>query len=228
MESKLEDIKKILLEKSSTKQLAYRNTREVFVQLKEQLKNLTTELSGEIYQVDPNVEIKYYDKSDLEVHLKFSGDTLVFMMHTNVFDFEPNHFIPKSKYVHEDPMREYCGMIQMYNFLADSIKYNREGDQGYLVGRIFINKDKHFFIEGKRPLSFIYNDFENCIITDASLKNVIIEAMYYCINFDLLAPPIDVANYITVEQKNQMNFSGGVPIAKRLGFRKENEKENGE
>ncbi|MDP1727128.1 MAG: hypothetical protein Q8M15_10130 [Bacteroidota bacterium] len=227
MESKLESIKKILLEKSSTKQLVFRNTKQVFEQLKEIMKSLTNELTNEIYKVDPSVEIKFYDKGELELHLKFSGDTLVFMMHTNVFDFDPNHYIQKTSYVKEDPMREFCGMIQIYNFLADSIKYNREGDMGFLVGRIFVNKEKHFFIEGKRPLAFLYNDFACCTINEVTLRNVIIEAMYYCLNFDLLAPPLDAINYITVEQKNLMSFSGGVPTGKHLGFRMETENEAG-
>ncbi len=228
MDSKLESIKKILLEKASTKQLVYRNTKEVFGQLKEIMKALTYELTSEIYQVDPNVTIKYYDKGELEVHLKFSADTLVFMMHTNVFDFESDHYIQKTKYIMADPLREFCGMIQIYNFLADSIKYNREEDLGYLVGRIFVNKEKHFFIEGKRPLAFLYNELATCIISDETLRNVVIEAMYYCLNFDLLAPPLDAVNYISVEQKNLMSFGGGMPTSKHLGFRMESERDTGE
>ena len=52
-------------------------------------------------------------------------------------------------------------MINIYNFLADSFKYNRLNDVGYLVGRVFLNKDLHYFVEGKRQLGFLYNDFVN-------------------------------------------------------------------
>ena len=44
--------------------------------------------------------------------------------------------------------RTYCGVINMYNFLSDSFKYNRENDLGYLIGRMFINKE-NTFVEGK-------------------------------------------------------------------------------
>ena len=32
---------------------------------------------------------------------------------------------------------------------------------GYCIGRIFINKENHYFVEGKRQLGFLYNDFMN-------------------------------------------------------------------
>ena len=221
METKLETIKKLLLEKSSAKQLAFRNTKQAFSTLKDLMKSITLHLSSEVYEVDNSIEIKYYDKGDLEAHLKFSGDTLVLMMHTNVFDFEPNHFMHQNDYIKQDPLREFCGMIQIYNFLADSLKYNREGDLGYLVGRIFINKDKHFFLEGKRPLSFLYTDIACCELNEDTLKNVLLESMQYCLNFDLMAPPLELVNYISVEQKNLMSFSGGIPTSKSVGFRME-------
>jgi hypothetical protein len=42
--------------------------------------------------------------------------------------------------------------------------------------------------------------------------------MLFCLNFDLLAPPVDAINYISVEQKNLMSYSSGMPTVKRLGF----------
>jgi hypothetical protein len=227
MENNFIEIKKTLLQKSSVKQLVFRQTKQVFAELKEVVKKICFELSSEIYAEDPNVEVKFYDKSEFEFHLKFSGDTLVFMMHTNVFDFESNHFIHQSAFVKEDSLREYCGMIQMYNFLADSLKYNREGDMGYLVGRLFVNKDRHFFIEGRRPISFLFNDFSKNQISNESLAQVVAEAMKFCLNFDLMAPPLEAINLLTIEQKNYMSFSSGIPTAKRLGFRMEKD-DNGE
>jgi len=42
--------------------------------------------------------------------------------------------------------------------------------------------------------------------------------MSFCLNFDLVVPPIEVVSNISVEQKNQMSFSSGMPTSKRLGF----------
>ncbi|MCG9880342.1 MAG: hypothetical protein MH472_07060, partial [Bacteroidia bacterium] len=188
-------------------------------ELKEVLKHVAEQLNSQVQPIDNSVEVKYYEKSEFEVHLKFSGDTLIFMMHTNIFDFDQQHYIHNSPYVKEDPMREFCGMIQIYNFLADSIKYNREGDVGYLVGRLFINKDLHFFIEGKRPLAYLFGDFGANKIEKGALEQIIVGAINYCLNFDLIAPPIENMSFITLEQKNLMSYSSGMPTGKLLGFR---------
>ena len=66
-------------------------------------------------------------------------------MHTNTFSFDKSHQIWNSSYVKEDEYKAYCGVINVYNFLSDSFKYNRANDLGYMIGRLFINKEKHFF-----------------------------------------------------------------------------------
>jgi hypothetical protein len=219
MENKFEKVTQLLLQKSATKQLVYRNTKASFIDLKEVVRGIAEKVSQTIQPIDSSVEIKYFEKSEFEVHLKFSGDTLVFMMHTNIFDFDQHHYIHNNPYVQEDPMREFCGMIQIYNFLADSIKYNREGDVGYLVGRLFINKENHFFIEGKRSLSFQFGDFGLNQISKEFYEKIVLESIHYCLNFDLIAPPIENISFITLEQKNIMSHSSGMPTGKRLGFR---------
>ena len=55
-----------------------------------------------------------------------------------------------TKYVQKDELNSYSGIINIYNFLTDSFKYDRIDDLGYLVGRLFINRHSHYFVEGKR------------------------------------------------------------------------------
>src|SRR5574340_1141800 len=57
--------------------------------------------------------------------------------HTNVFEFDTRHLVWKTSYVKEKATRSFCRMINVYNFLPDSFKYNRANDLGYLVARIF-------------------------------------------------------------------------------------------
>ncbi len=218
MESKQEEIFRLLSTKACTKQFVYRNMLNVFQKFKQQLQHLEENLSARMASIDNHVELKFYDKGPFEAQLKFSGDTMVFMMHTNVFDFPDDHHIMRLPYIDEDKMREYCGLIQVYNFLSDSIKYNRNGDIGILIGRIFINKDNHFFIEGKRPLSFLFNDITRHEMNDENVRRIIEESMLFCLNFDLVAPPVDAVSYITVEQKNIELYSSGLPTSKALGF----------
>lgn len=225
MESKTALINELLCRKSANKQLVYQITLEVMHAFKEVMQELQAEIAPCLSKQAPTVQIKYYDKGDFEAHLRFSGDTVVVMMHTNIFDFDENHYITNTAYVKEDNLREYCGMIQIYNFLYDSLKYNREHDAGYLVGRVFVNKDKHFFVEGKRPLSFMYSDFEKNIISKEYIRSILEEVILFCLNFDLQVPPLDAINFITLEQKNVMSYSSGMPTQKRLGFRMSSETE---
>lgn len=226
MESKLSQIKDLLCQKSAVKQDVFRITQHVFGDVKTVLKEIEKDLSPKLEHDAPAVEVKYSEKGDFEVHLKFSGDTLVIMMHTNVFDFDDEHFINKTAYVKADPMREFCGMIQVYNFLSDSIHYNRDQDIGYLIARIFINKERHFIVEGKRPLSFLFADLERNVISPEVLRSIIEEAMLFCLDFDLTAPPIDAISFISVEQKNMMSHSSGMPTGKRMGFSMQTDENN--
>ncbi len=99
-ESKIEEIQQLLCRKSKTKQQVYEITNEVFIQLKEVMHGMAEKFGPAISDEAPNVEVKYSEHGNFEAHLKFSGDTIVVMMHTNVFDFDNNHHVGKTKYVH--------------------------------------------------------------------------------------------------------------------------------
>ncbi|PKP47987.1 MAG: hypothetical protein CVT95_04950, partial [Bacteroidetes bacterium HGW-Bacteroidetes-12] len=164
MKSPKELILDTLKEKACLKQDVYKKTVAIFNDFKAEAEKLSLELKEEMSKIDKDVLLEYIDKSDFEFQIKFGGDVLVFFMHTNVFDFDKSHSIWNSSYVQDDPLRSYCGMINVYNFLADSFKYNRVNDVGYLVARFFVNKDLHYFVEGKRQLGFLYNDFIHEVI----------------------------------------------------------------
>ncbi|MBL7891665.1 MAG: hypothetical protein JNL63_03475, partial [Bacteroidia bacterium] len=153
------------------------------------------------------------------VQIRVAGDTVIFYMHTNIFEFDKSHRIWKTSYVKEDNNRSFCGMIQVFNFLADSFKYNRVNDLGYLIGRIFINKESHYFVEGKRQLGFLYNDFVNTTIDKAALKAIVESAILYCLNFDLFTPPFDSVKEVTVSDIQAVENSMQISTGKRLGFR---------
>ena len=130
------DFKKIVevvKNKASIKQEIYRNTFTAFKQLRETAQQLIKDLSKEEESFDEAVSLTFTDKDEFEFQLKIGGDVVLFQMHTNVFDFDQSHAIWKTAYVKEDNSRSYCGMINIYNFLADSFKYQRFDDSAYLI-----------------------------------------------------------------------------------------------
>jgi hypothetical protein len=211
------NILKLFKEKSSTKQKVYKITKAVFGEIQEILSAKAIRLNDAVS--DPDVDISYEESGDFDEKLKFSGDTLFFHMHTNIFDFEPSHQIHKTSYVKEDKMRSFCGIINIYNFLSDSLKYNRLNDSGFLIARIFINKDNHFFVEGDKELGFLFNDFINQQIDKEQMDNIINAAMEYSLNFDLETPDFNHVKTVSIHEVLEINSHHKIKTSKRLGFK---------
>lgn len=212
-----------LTKKAAAKQEVYRVCRSFFDLLKKVVSEITIDLSKDVSSVDKYVEIKYIDKGEFEIELKFSGDTLIFHMHTNTFSFDKNHHIWNSSYVKEDKYRAYCGVINVYNFLSDSFKYNRINDLGFMIGRIFINKEKHFFTEGNGRMSFLFNNFQNDILNKEVLKNIVNELMLYAMDDELISPPLKEVQVVSLHQINQMSQNMKLKTSKKLGYKFNNE-----
>ena len=210
---------KLLKEKSATKQIIYRNTKNVFDNLVNSLKEKEKSLSDILKSDTDKVELEFKSNGQFDAQLKFAGDTLLFHMHSNVFDFPPNHQVSNSKYVKEDNLRGFCGIINIYNFLSDSLKYNRLNDEGILIGRIFINKDNHFFVEGDKELGFLFDDFAHQQMNSDMLDQIINVCMVYTLNFDLFTPNFNDVRLISVHQIATMSMNQKIKTSKRLGYK---------
>jgi len=212
--------------KACLKQKVFRSTIEIFKDFKGEALILCESLKSEMAKIDEHVVIEFIEKGDYEFHIKFGGDILVFFMHTNVFEFDKSHSMWNTTYVKEDELRAFCGMINIYNFLADSFKYNRINDVGYLVARLFVNKDLHYFVEGKRQLGFLYNDFINETINKEKIEKIIESAILYSMDFDLLTPHYDAMKEVSVHDVIQVTNAMNIKTGKRLGFKFQADNDN--
>tara|TARA_R110001592_G_scaffold88299_12_gene260089 strand:- start:3369 stop:4064 length:696 start_codon:yes stop_codon:yes gene_type:complete len=216
----------VLKEKACLKQSVFRKTIDVFRDFKVEAEQLAEELKDEMCKVDDQVVLEFTEKGDYEFHIKFGGDILVFYMHTNVFEFPKSHQIWNNSYLKETPLNSYCGMINVYNFLSDSFKYNRINDTGYLVARCFINNEKHFFIEGKRQLGFLYNNFASEVIDNKKIRSILESTILYSMDFDLLTPPYDTMKEVSVMDIFEVTNAVKIKTAKRLGFKFQADSDN--
>jgi len=217
-ENSREKIIKLLSTKSVAKYEVYDKTMETFDLIKEHMKSFSQDLEKELENLEHEIPFSFHEKGKFEMEFKVAGDLLLATMHTNIFEFPKNHAVWQNSYVKDDPMRAYSGIISIYNFLADSFKYNRLNDVGYLIGRIFINKDKHFIVEGKRQLGFLFNDYATQIIDKKSIKTIMEAAIQYAIDFDLLVPPFSQVQTVSVQEMNNITSSFSLKTGKRLGF----------
>lgn len=221
LDHKQQDLYSRIYNKSKLKQNVYQNTLETFEILKDILNKIETNFNKFAKSVDKkeNLSFEVKQKGKFEIEVKFGGDILLFMMHTNVFEFPRNHAVMQTPYVKENKDRSYCGTINVYNFLADSFKYNRINDIGYLIGRLFVNNEKHYFIEGKKELGFIFNNFGENSINKESIMQIAEAAIDYTINFDLLTPPYENVKYVTLETIKNTLDTISLKTGKRLGFK---------
>ncbi len=204
--------------KAALKQLIYDHTTESFNLLKEAMKDLADEVRGRLHDPDPRIVPDFRDYGKFAAQLQVSGDMIICWMHTNIFEFNREHKIWEIPYVKKDPLNSYCGIINIYNFLSDSFKYNRMQDLGYLIARIFINREQHFFVEGKRQTSFHYKQFGRLKVSRDAMKSVLERAILYSMEFDLLVPPYDNVKIISVEQISATMANSLQQTGKRLGF----------
>lgn len=208
-----------LKSKGQLKQDIFDNTANAFSTLSEAAKSMADNYQESEIDKNGRVPFVFKNKGNFEFEIKFGGDVLLFMMHSNVFEFPRDHQVFKTPYLKEDKDRSYCGIINIYNFLGDSFKYNRMNDLGYLIGRIFINKDNHYLLEGKRELGLLYNDFEKNTLDAENAGKIMYRAVEFTINFDLLTPPYQAVQQISVYDIRTTIDNMQLKTGKRLGFK---------
>jgi len=214
-----ESLKDLVFKKSELKQSVFRSTKDTFELFRTTTRELIQQFRERCVAEGKTVAFEFTDRGDFEFEVKFAGDILLFMMHTNVFEFSRDHQVMKSPYIREDTTRSYCGVIHIYNFLADSFAYQRDNDLGYMIGRVFVNREKHYFIEGKRELGMLYTNFNTSVVTPETVLGIVESAIEYTTNFDLLTPPYDEVKLVSVGEMRTNFDKKSLVTGKRLGFR---------
>lgn len=204
--------------KSKLKRDVFELSKERFKELKVCLNQFITELAAEVNSFDPRLEISYKDLGAYYAQITIAGDTLMFALHTNVFLFPDSSQHWNTSYLKNDQGRGYCGTIQVYNFLADSVRFNRDQDTGYLIARLFLNAENHFFVEGKKELSLIFNDFMHDEFSEKRMRDFISVVVRHSINFDLLVPHYQNISELSWRDANQLKDNISLKTGKRLGF----------
>ncbi len=206
----------LLTEKASIKQEVFRKSKDYFNMMKGVVESVTACVADEVTKVDEALKLQYKDNSPNECELHFSGDVLLFNMHTNVFTFDKNHRIWHTGYVKEDKRRAYFAMINIYNFLADSLNYHRMNDAGLLLARVFVNREGQFFVEGKKQMSFIFNHLGQQVMNEANIKELVDQAMICSLEHDLTVPNYKDSMRVSVKQIQSLSNELQLKTAKKV------------
>ena len=213
----------LLSTKAALKQDIASFSESVLDQLKRLAEAEVEDLRGHIS--DERVRLKLQDNGTHEFMLFVGSDVLVFQLHQNVFRMPDESGVWKTSYMQENPDRGYFGVINIYNFLAESFEQHRMNDEGYLIGRIFMNFEKHFLVEGKGQLGFLFNDLVNMELSDEKALHIIRVAMKFAIEFDLITPPYTMIQEVSLFQIQTISSDLKLSTGKRVGFKFSSEQE---
>lgn len=211
-----EHLLELLRTKSGHKQTVFQNTKQWFNQLKAVGSACVSDLKSSLN--DDRIRLRFEDKGAGEARMFVGSDVLVFHMHSNVFKIPDHDYSSQTSYIKKDPRNAYCGIINVYDFLADSYEFNRSHDQGYLICRIYINADNHFKIEGKGRLGMMYPDLMHQKLTKEILEEIILRVGSYALEFDLLTPPYQNVAQVSVIELQELSSNSKLKTGKRLGF----------
>ena len=210
-------IRQILENKSAAKQITYRNLLMAFDKLAAESKRIINNLQTEANDRAADVTVDFIEVNEHEFQVKLAGDLLIFVLHTNIVTFDETHAVMAHPYLKENEINRYFGQIMVYNFMSDSIRYNRVNDPGYLVARILINHENRFLVEGEGRLGFLFKQISLTPIESKDLNSIVQHALTTAIENDLMAPPFPQVRFITLHQK--MEKTSELGAGQKIGFR---------
>jgi hypothetical protein len=213
----LDYIQHLLESKSTAKQITYKNLLDAFNILSSESKNAVEELKKKIKPSDEDVTVAFDRVNEHEFHVKIAGDLLVFVSHTNIVTFEEAHPVMQEAYIKQKEVNRYFGQIMIYNFMSDSVKYNRVNDPGYLVARLLINHEGFYLIEGEGKLSSLANKISGNAFTKEEMSLLVKLSFIIAIENDLTAPSFTQVRFITLLQKNEKTQELGA--GQKIGFK---------
>jgi len=213
----LDYIKQLLESKSAAKQKTYKHLLAAFSDISKESQRIVHELKSRANPDDKDVTIEFNEVNEHEFHVKLAGDLLIFVLHTNIVTFDEGHFIMQDPYMKLQEVNRYFGQINIYNFMSDSLKFNRINDPGYLLARIMINHENRFFVEGEGQLAFLFSKISHEPVNKESLDALVKLSLAIAIENDLMAMPYPNVKFITLYQKleHTHDLGGG----QKMGFR---------
>lgn len=188
---------------------------EGFETLCSELQNMASEYAEAL---GPDVTVRFERRANHVALFTLDTDVLVFVQLTDAFYFDRDNQAHKTQYVKDDPTRATVGIVNVYNFMTDSFKYDRDEDLGYLVARIFVNAEQAFFVEGKRQRGVGVDHFGEQKADADAWRRFAETALKYAVESDPLVPPYEMLLQADMATLKSYILASKTKTAKRLGF----------
>jgi hypothetical protein len=183
------------------------------------LEKICTQLAEEINQANKEgipISIKVERTNAFEFIFRIGGDVLIFILQSNIVRLPDENYLSKSKYLKGDVSLRYFGQILIYNFLSDTIDFGRLDDPGYLIGRVLLNRENKFFLEGDRKIVFNFPELKENIVNPEKMRDFVEQLVVSALENDLLAPSFTDIMLITYQQK--IEHTSGLGNPQKIGF----------
>lgn len=214
----VEYLKSRLNSKAHLKQNIWKNSIVFFNGLKIEAEKLVAELQEQTKD-DDTIMIEIRHVSAFEFHIYCGSDLVVFALQTNIVTFDSSHHLMQNKYIQQGEEFAFFGQIMIYDFMADSLRYNRMEDTGYLLGRVLINNENHFMIEGVRALFYLFEGIDKVVGSEENYSLLIKKSLAIAVDSDLLAPDFSQVQFVTlgVRMKRDKELGHGKKIGFQMG-----------
>lgn len=206
-----------LLNKASIKQDIAGYSEQMFEVFRKIASEEVDAMRAEV--TDSRIRLRVEENGTFEFTLFVGSDVLVFHLHQNVFQLPEDHPLWNEDYLKDTPENGYFAVINIYNFLAESYERSRINDVGYLIGRVFMNREQKCLVEGKGQLGDLFKDVAQCELTEEAVRTILQVAMMYAMDFDLVTPPYELVQEVTVMQIQEISSDLQLATGKRLGFK---------
>lgn len=215
---KIDDLKTVtdlLNTKAKLKQDVAATTTAVFAQLKATIQDHVLPLKETL--TDERIRLSVEEKGEQEVRMMIGSDAIFFLKHSNVFLRE--ELLPEAQSTDAKcTQKTYHGVVNIFNFLADSVEQNRFNDAGFLVGRILIGDAKSIMLETKERLEIFEIDDANNTVENI-LQHILENILVLSINFELNLPEYALLEEVSLNQILASSTQMQMKTSKRLGFK---------
>ena len=206
-----------IIQVNTTEKEVMANTNDAFNILLKTANKIKNEFAS--YPHDDKLSFQVNQNSPYVFEVSFGSDMLAFITHTEVYTLPKEHELSRMKYISQDKSKANCGVIDIFNFLTSSFKYHRMDDTGALIGRILVNKEKHFNVTGQKELAAIVNKFDKDVFDETFAEEIINAAIKVALHLDIYIPTTTELNNVTLETflsfRDKMQLRSG----KKIGFK---------
>lgn len=200
---------------SKLKQNLFVQVADLFQLLEQSSRTLARKLEADCGP-ENLVPLKVEKSNDYEFSFQVGEDVLVFILQSNIVRLSEETYLSKSKYLKDDANLNYFGQILVYNFLGETIKNERLADPGYLLGRLMVNQENKFFLEGDRKMVYHFPELHENPVTEQKMQDFVELLVSAALDNDLLAPAFGDIMIITYLQK--LEHTSGMGHPKKIGF----------